>query len=170
MFAALCLWGILMLQGLRQGLDGHCLLAALVFGLAGLASVLIFLVALYFPARSACLFICYTTIADALLLGALWDRGRKTALRGTAGLFCALTLLILPLAAQDLLSVHRQSAERDACLRALAQVPGTEATVEPVITRTKYPATWPGDEDYFDNDIALYYGLSEYRVTEYVND
>ncbi len=170
MFAALCLWGLLMLRGLQKGLDGRILLSALVFGLAGLASVLIFLVALYFPARSACPFICYTTIADALLLGALWDKGGKTALRSAAAVFCVLTLLLLPLAARDLLSVHRQSAERDAYLRALAQIPGTEATVEPVITRTKYPASWPGDEDYFDNDIALYYGLSEYRVTEYVND
>ena len=170
MLSAFCLWALLMLRGLRKGLDGRTMLAALVFGLAALASVLIFLVALYFPARSACPFICYTALADALLLGALWDRGDKAALRRAAAGLCVLALLMLPLAASDLLSVHRQSVERDAALRELAQTPGTEALVEPVITRTRFSATWPGDEDYFDNDIALYYGLEEYRVTEYVND
>ena len=43
------------------------------------------------------------------------------------------------------------------------------ALVEPITPLSKYPAVWPGDEDYFNNDIALYYGLAEYSVTEYVN-
>ena len=94
---------------------------------------------------------------------------RVPGLRAAAALFCALALLILPLAAKDVLSVHRQSAARDAELRALAKTPGTSALVEPITPASKYPAVWPGDEDYFNNDIALYYGLAEYAVTEYVN-
>ena len=156
---------------LAYQLEGATLTAAclLALGLAALASVLVFLFAVYFPARSACPFILYTTLADALLLGALWDRGGKAGLRAAAALFCALALLILPLAAKDVLSVHRQSAARDAALRELAQTPGSSALVEPITPASKYPAVWPGDEDYFNNDIALYYGLAEYAVTEYVN-
>ena len=169
LLVAFCLWLLLMLRGLEKGLDARTMLSALVLGLAALASVLVFLFAVYFPARSACPFILYTTLADALLLGALWDKGGKGELRAAAALFCALALLILPLAARDIVSVHRQSAARDAELRELAKTPGTEALVEPITPATKYPAVWPGDEDYFNNDIALYYGLAEYSVTEYVN-
>ena len=162
------LWLLLMLRGLARGLDARTLLAALLLGLAGLASVLIFLVAVYFPARSACPFLCYTTLADATLLVKLWERGEKRDLRALAALFTLLALLLLPLAVSDIVSVHRQSAARDQYLRSLG--PEDDAVVEPVITRSKYPATWPGDEDYFSGDIAYYYGLHGFAVTDYVND
>ena len=170
LFAALCLWAYLMLLGLEKGLDTRTMLSALIFALAGLASVLIFLVALYFPARSACPFICCTTLADALLLAALWDRGSRKPLWSTALAACALTLLLLPMAAEDIVSVHRQSRERDALLREASETPHAQAVVEPIVTRSKYPATWPGDESYFSYDIALYYGLDGFQVTEYVNE
>lgn len=170
LLAALSLWLLLMLRGLERGLDARTLLSALVLGLSGLASVLVFLFAVYFPARSACPFIFYTTLSDALLLGALWDNGGRGELRAAAAVFCVLAILVLPLAAKDILSVHRQSAARDAALRELAQTPGASALVEPITPASKYPAVWPGDEDYFNNDIALYYGLAEYAVTEYRND
>ncbi len=169
LMTALGLYLLLMLRGLAKGLDARVMLASLVLGLAALASVLVFLFAVYFPARSACPFLCYTTVADGLLLGSLWDRGDKRDLRGMAIAACVLALLVLPMAAKDIVSIHRQSAEREALLRELAQTPGTSAVVEPITPATKYPATWPGDEDYFNNDIALYYGLAEYAVTEYVN-
>lgn len=169
LMTALGIWLLLMLRGLEKGLDARTMLAALVLGLAALASVLVFLFAVYFPARSACPFLCYTTVADGLILGALWDRGEKRALRGLAAAACVLLLLVLPLAAKDIAFVHRESMAREAALREMAKVPGTEALVEPIKPATKYPATWPGDEDYFKNDIALYYGLAEYSVTEYVN-
>ncbi len=170
LFASLCLWAYLMLLGLEKGLDRRTMLSALIFALAGLASVLIFLVALYFPARSACPFICYTALADALLLGALWDRGSRKPLLGGALAACALTLLLLPMAAGDLVSVHRQSEARVSMLLEAAQTPHAQVVAEPVIARSKYPATWPGDESYFSFDIAMYYGLDSFQVTEYVND
>lgn len=169
LLTALCLWALLMLRGLEKGLDAETLLSALVLGLAALASVLVFLFAVYFPARSACPFLCYTTVADGLLLGALWERGEKRPLRAAAAVACILALLVLPMAAGDIFSVHRQNAARENALREMAQTPGTSALVEPITPATKYPASWPGDEDYFNNDIALYYGLAEYAVTEYVN-
>ena len=170
LFAALCLWAYLMLLGLQKELDRRTMAAALILGLAGLASVLIFLVALYFPARSACPFICYTTLADALLLAALWDKGSRAPLRSAALTACVLALLLLPMAGGDIVSVHRQSRERDALLREASETPHAQAVVEPIVTRSKYPATWPGDESYFSYDIALYYGLDGFQVTEYVNE
>lgn len=169
LMTALGIYLLLMLRGLEKGLDARTMLAALVLGLAALASVLVFLFAVYFPARSACPFLCYTTVADGLLLGALWDRGEKRPLRALAAAACVISLLVLPMAAKDIAFVHRESAAREARLRELAQTPGAAAVVEPITPATKYPATWPGDEDYFNNDIALYYGLAEYAVTEYVN-
>ena len=169
LLTAFCLWALLMLRGLEKGLDKRVLLAALLLGLAGLASVLIFLVAVYFPARSACPFVCYTSLADALLLAGLWDQGKQADLKRFAAVFAALALLLTPLAAADIVSVHRQSVQRESYLRSLAGS-GADVIVEPVVTRSKYPATWPGDESYFTGDIARYYGLGDYRVTEYVND
>ncbi len=169
LLAAGCLWGMLLLRGLEKALDKRILLAALLLGLAGLASVLIFLVAVYFPARSACPFVCYTSLADALLLAALWDRGEKADLKRFAAVFAALALLLMPLAAADIAAVHHQSVQRESYLRSL-EGSGADVIVEPIVTRSKYPATWPGDESYFDGDIAWYYGLGSYRVTEYAND
>ena len=74
------------------------------------------------------------------------------------------------MAAHDIVSVHRQSEARSAYLRELSRTPDAVAVVEPVVTRSKYPATWPGDEDYFSGDITLYYGLGWFEVTDYVND
>ena len=170
MAAAFGLWLLLMLRGLEKGLDGRTLLAALIFGLAAAGSVLVFLFAAYFPARSACPFICYTSLADALLLSALWEKGSGRTLKAAALVFALLTALLLPMAAKDILFVHRESAARDALLREAAKTPGAVVTVEPITPATKYPATWPGDEDYFDNDIAMYYGLAGYAVSAYVND
>ena len=167
LLAAGALWLLLLLRGLEQGLDARALLAALLLGLAGLASVLIFLVAVYFPARSACPFLCYTTLADATLLVSLWEKGERRDLRALAALFALLAILLLPLAASDIVSVHRQSEARDAYLRSFG--PEDDVLVEPIVTRSKYPATWPGDEDYFNYDTAIYYGLHGYAVTEYAN-
>ena len=170
LLAAGALWLLLLLRGLEQGLGARTLLAALILGLAGLASVLIFLFARYFPARSACPFLCYTSVADALLLGALHERGGRTQARAAAAVFALLALALLPMAAHDIVSVHRQSEARSAYLRELSRTPDAVAVVEPVVTRSKYPATWPGDEDYFSGDITLYYGLGWFEVTDYVND
>ena len=170
MAIAFGLWLLLMLRGLEKGLDGRTLMAALIFGLAALGSVLVFLFAAYFPARSACPFICYTSLADALLLSALHEKGSGRTLRAAALAFALLTALLLPAAAKDIAFVHRESAAREALLIDAARTPGSSVTVEPITPATKYPATWPGDEDYFDNDIAMYYGLAGYAVTAYVND
>ena len=42
------------------------------------------------------------------------------------------------------------------------------ALVVPVTPETKYSPFWPGDQIYFNNDIAMYYGLKSFSVTEYV--
>lgn len=164
------LWGLLLLLALDRGVPGETLLAALILGLAALGSVAIFFFALYFPARSSCPAIVYTTLADALLLSALYERGCVKPQRVLSALAALLLALILPFALRDILRADALLAERRLALEAQAAAqPGSLALVEPVTPWSKYPACWPGDEPHFEEEMGWYYGLSAVVVTEYVN-
>ena len=170
MLLALCLYLLLLLRAFELGADTRVLLTALVLGLAALASVAVFLFAVYFPARSACPFITYTTLADALLLQELWSLGRPRPLKGLAAALALCALLTLPLAVRDVECTYAQALERDAYLRwAEINRPGEYIVVDPVTPQSKYCAAWPGDEDYFEGEISTYYNITWFRVSEYTN-
>ena len=163
-------WAVLMLRALERGVPGETLLSALILGLAAFGSVAIFFFAAYFPARSACPAIVYTTLADALLLSALRDLGLPRPQRLAAWLLCLLAALSFPLALGDILRTDAQLRERYALLReqAIAE-PGSLAVVEPVKALTKYTAFWPGDANYFEEEMGWCFGLSAVCVTEYAD-
>ena len=164
------LWGLLLLLAYDRGVPGETLISALILGLAALGSVAIFFFALYFPARSSCPAIIYTTLADALLLSALYERGCRAPQRVLSALMALLLVLVLPFALRDVLRTDALLTERRLALEAQAvERPGSLAVVKPVTPWSKYPACWPGDEDHFEEDMGWYYGLSAVVVTEYVN-
>lgn len=157
---ALALYLLLLLRAWEQGVAKNTLLAAVILGISAVGSVAVFLFAVYFPARSACPFIFYTTLADALLLSGLWETGRFRPLRSAAAVTAVLALLLLPLAVWDIFQTGAQSAARDALLRdAAADPPAQQLVIEPLTPATKYSPVWPGDEEYFTEDIVMYYGL-----------
>ena len=164
------LWAALMLYSLEHSIPARTMLAALILGVSAAASVAVFLFAVYFPARSACPFVFYTSLADALLLSALTEAGKPKPRRILTALFAVLFVFSLPLAINDTLQTDKFLQDRKAYLTALgAAQPKAEAIVEPVKPLTKYPACWPGDEEYFVIETGWYYGLSAVYVTEYAN-
>ena len=167
---ALGLYLLFLLRAWEKGVRREALLAALALGAAGILSIAVFFFAVYFPARSACPFITYTTLADALLLSELWEKKAPVAhTLLAAGLILAM-LAVLPAAVQDVLATYRQSMERDAYLRwAEVHRPDEVIYVEPITPRTKYSACWPGDASYFDEDISIFYHLYRFHVTEYID-
>ena len=167
---AFALFALLFLLALSREVRAPVLAAAAILGLAALASVAIFFFALYFPARSACPAVFYTSLADALLLSALWERGRPQPLRRLTALIALLCVLVLPLAAWDVLHTGSLLEQRRRLLeQAGREQPGTVVCVEPVTPVSKYPACWPGDEDYFVGEMGHFYGLAEVDVSSYVN-
>ena len=167
---AFWLYGFLLLLGLMRRCDGRTLLAALILGLSAFGSLAVFFFALYFPARSACPAIFYTTLADALLLSALWNEGRRRPLKILSALAALLFVCVLPLAMRDVAHTGELLAQRRELLTELGrQRPGDIVTVEPVTPLSKYAACWPGDENYFIIEMGRYYGLGQVNVTEYVN-
>ena len=150
-------------------MDKRVLLTAAVLGLSALASVLVFIFALYFPARSACPFTFYTSLADVLLLGAMAEKAGGKGLRIFTGVLALLLCLTLPLAVADQLHTHAQAVEREAILLTAGDRGELDVLAEPITPATKYNAYWPGDQSYFDRDIAMYYYIERFSVTEYAD-
>ena len=167
MLLSLVLYAILLDLAWEKKADKRILLAAVVLGLSALASVLVFIFALYFPARSACPFTFYTALADVLLLGELTEKRGVRPLHLTAAVLALLLALTLPLAVSDLAHTHSQAAEREARLLSAGDRGELDVISEPITPATKYSAYWPGDQSYFDQDIANYYYIHSFAVTEY---
>lgn len=147
--------------------DARLIAAAVVFILGAAASVLIFIFAKYFPARSACPATFYTTIASLLLLSGLFAKGKKHLFTGFSAVALALFAVCFAVAVPDNLTTHSQASQRLELINA-ARETGGDLVVPPVTPETKYSPFWPGDQIYFNNDIAMYYGLKSFSVTEYV--
>ena len=106
-------------------------------------------------------------LADVLLLGELTEKRGVRPLHLTAAVLALLLALTLPLAVSDLAHTHSQAAEREARLLSAGDRGELDVISEPITPATKYSAYWPGDQSYFDQDIANYYYIHSFAVTEY---
>ena len=167
MLLALTLYLILLDLAWARKADKRILLTALVLGLSALASVLVFIFALYFPARSACPFTFYTVLADVLLLGELTEKRGLRPLHLSAGVLALLLALTLPLATVDMVRTHGQAKAREERLLTAGDRGEMDVVAEPITPAIKHNAYWPGDQSYFDQDIANYYYIHSFAVTEY---
>ena len=169
MLLSLLLYLLLLEQAWIRKADKRVLLAAVVLGLSALASVLVFIFALYFPARSACPFTFYTALADGILAGELTKKQGLRPLHVGVAVLSLLLAVTLPLAVSDSLHTHTQAAERETYLLSAGDRGELDVLVDPITPATKYSAYWPGDQPYFNEDIANYYYIHSFTVTEYAD-
>jgi len=156
------------LAGLRkafiQRVDSVIILDAIALTLSGLGALLLFLFAMYIPARGFCAPTVFMGIASGLLWGSVKPEKPKIAL----GLLSLVFTVFFAVGFSDIWSLHRQAEKREAAIREALQNDGI-LLAEPYSVRTKYAALYglqdlaPGEM--WPNDIIKeYYGLREIRV------
>ena len=156
------------LAGLRkafiQRVDSVIILDAIALTISGLGALLLFLFAMYIPARGFCAPTVFMGIASGLLWGTVRLEKPKIAL----GLLILVFAVFFAVGFSDIWSLHRQAEKREADSREALQNDGI-LLAEPYSVRTKYAALYglqdltPGEN--WPNDIIKeYYGLKEIRV------
>lgn len=151
-------------KAFRQNVDRVIILDAVTLTLSGLGALLLFLLAMYIPARGFCAPTVFMGIASGLLWGTVRAEKPKIAL----GLLILVFAAFFAVGFSDIWSLHRQAEKREADIRKALQNDGI-LLAEPYSVRTKYAAlyglqdlapgeTWPNDI------IKEYYGLKEIHV------
>lgn len=156
------------LAGLRkayaQELERVIILDALSLAVSGLGALLLFLLAMYVPARGFCAPIVFMGISSGLLWGSVKPEKPKAAL----GMLLVAFAVFFAVGFSDIWSLHRQAVKREAAIQQALQTDGV-LLAEPYTACTKYAALYgirdiaPGEM--WPNDIIKeYYGLKEIRV------
>lgn len=153
-------YAALLLAALACRVDRRKLAAAAVLGLSAAGSVLVFVLAVYFPARGGCVAAVYITAADGLLLSGLWERGRSGCLRVLCVLSCALMLGSLVLGAAEIGDTWKQSRERIQALEQGRAEGAPYVSLEPILPELKYSALWENDFQKFSTHMAQLYGVN----------
>lgn len=158
------LWFALLMLTLAVGADMKKILAALVFGLGAVASLAVYAVAIYFPARGVCIASVYTAIASTLLLSALWDKCGEKSLKAYAAVLLALFLPAFALGAADIYNVYNQYEQRKEIIAA-AQAAGDESLLlAPLEAAGKYAAVWQGEAADYYFGMEAYYGIDSILI------
>ena len=158
------IWFVLLMLALAFGAEMKVILAALVFGIGALASIVVFAVAIYFPARGVCVASIYTAIASTMLLSALSDRIGEKALRICTAVLLALFVPAFVLGAADINNVYGQYKERMEVI-AQAQAEGDESLLlKPLEAVGKYAAVWQGEAADYYFGMEAYYGIDSILI------
>ena len=157
------------LAGLREAfihkIDSIIVLDSITLALSGLGALLLFLLAMYVPARGFCAPIIFMGIASGLLWGSVKPKKPEIAF----GMLLLVFAIFFAVGFSDIWSLHRQAEKREAAIQKALQTDGV-LVAEPYAVRTKYAAlygiqdlapgeTWPNDI------IKEYYGLKKIHVT-----
>lgn len=148
----------------QEKIETKVIFAAGVFGLGALASVLIFVLADYFPARASCVTTVYLTIANLLLLSPMYDKCRKKVFRPCAAILIAAFVLCLIAGCADIVSIGSQYQQRKEVIAEAQAADAEKIDLAPLLAQGKYGVTWQGEAfDYF-NAMEIYYGINRIRV------
>ena len=156
------------LAGLRMAfarkVDSALILDAVMLCLSGLGALLLFLFAMYVPARGFCAPIVFMGISTGLL----WCSAKPEKPGLTLGLLLVVFAVFFAVGFSDIWSLHMQAEKREAAIREALQTDGV-LVAQPYSVRTKYAALYgiqdlgPG-ENWPNDYIKDYYGLKEIRV------
>lgn len=158
------IWAVLMLLGLCCRLEIRTLIAAGVLGLGAMASIGIFVVASYFPARSACQATFYTVLADGLLLSGLWEKGRGKTRKIFGGILAVLFVGTFALGSVEIMSSYRQNRQREELIAQALAAGEPYLMVEQIEVGSKYSAIWANESQTFSSAMAKVYGFREFWI------
>ena len=143
----------------RQKIDSCIIREAVVLGVGGISALLLFVLAMYVPARGFCAPVVFIGIATVRLYAALQHKKSWTVVVALLSVFA----VFLSVGVFDIMLVNRASIERDKAITA-ALSSDRILIASPYPEKTKYSAQY-GIQDLTDdgswpNDvIAEYYGL-----------
>lgn len=161
----LVLFALLLAFALRFRLSKRTLWTAILFALAGFCANFMPIAASYYPERCMCTSVFLLLMGSGILAAHLGHRKRFPAY---CVVCCLIFLLTLPFGlrgSRDILSCHRQNAQREQTIAAALEDGVTEVTANAVVPQTQWsgfyglrdltndPTTWP------NHAMALYYGL-----------
>ncbi len=158
------LWFGLLLLALLWKADLQKILAALVLGLGAMASLAVFLVAIYFPARGACVATVYTSLASLLLLMALGERRGGKLVKGSVLFLSLLFVPALLAGLSDSRSVLQQDHQRMECIIRAKEEGLSELELEPLVSVGKYSAVWTGEAADYYFGMEAYYGIPRMTI------
>jgi len=155
---------MLLMLTLRESRDMKKILAAVVLGIGAIFSVVIFLVASYFPARGVCVAAVYITIADLTLFSLLKAQTGKCWPRLAAGLVAVLFCVTVPAALADIKTVYVQFGERMEAI-SYAQNHGIEKLhLEPLTATGKYSVVWQGETADYYYAMQAFFGIDSITI------
>jgi hypothetical protein len=132
--------------------------------LSGMGALLLFLFAMYVPARGFCAPVVFIGISTGLLWCAVKPEKSKLVL----SLLFVTFAIFFAVGFSDIWSLHKQAEKRDAAIREALKTDGV-LVAQPYTVYTKYAALYgiqdlaPG-EDWPNDYIKDYYGLKEICV------
>ncbi len=144
--------------------DRKTVMAAVIFFLSSLASVLVFVFAVYFPWRSLCASEIFLTVSCVLLLRGIWSRGIEYPAPVLAAILTVNFVFSFVLGLGDIAVMYMESRQRIETIKE-----GIAKGLDPIeihqySSNTKYAACYLLPDVYDDStlwpnyDIAAYYG------------
>ena len=144
--------------------DSAVILDAVMLCLSGMGALLLFLFAMYIPARGFCAPVVFMGISTGLL----WCSAKPEKTKLSLGLLLIVFVVFFAVGFSDIWSLHMQAKKREAAIREALMADGV-LVAQPYTVYTKYAALYgiqdiaPG-EDWPNDYIKDYYGLKEIRV------
>ena len=144
--------------------NSQALMTAFVFFIGSVASVAVFVFAVYFPWRSLCSATVFMIIADLILMAALWEEYGRIfipALTAALAMYCAFSFV---LAVGDVSVLYMESKQREAAILSGIEQDNNPIEIHQYSSNTKYAASYLLPDIYDDSrqwpnyDIAAYYG------------
>ena len=138
--------------------------ASVVFFLGSVASVAVFVFAVYFPWRSLCATTVFLIIADLILLNALWKDHLRFLISALAAALAMYAAFSFVLAVGDVGVMYMESKQREAAILAGIEQGREVIEIHEYSSNTKYAASYQWPDVYDDPgewpnyDIAAYYG------------
>lgn len=139
--------------------DRNKLIAATVFGIGSAASLVVFLVAIYFPPRAVLVSTIYTTIANLLLLSGICDKKSDRILRAFAAVVIAVFAVALVAGFADVKSVYEQSLVRNELIAQTQSGGGESLLLEQYDSMGKYSTVWPEEKADYYPGMEAFYGI-----------
>ena len=145
--------------------DRRRLTLSALYALGGLACLGAYCFAAYCTARHLCFPVCFTVLAELLLLGELLAKGKALLPRMLAAGLAAWTLFLFPLGVLDIGVTFKHSLEREAAIREALNAGEREIRLEVYLPATPYSAPYhledlhPEAEVWPNYSLASFYGL-----------
>ena len=156
------LWALSFAAVLGRGARRGRLILSAVYVLGGLCTLAAYCFAAYCTPRHFCFAVCFTVLAELLLLGELLETGAALLPRLTAAALAVLFLFQFPLGVLDIGVTWKHEREREAVIRTALERGEKEVTLEIFLPATPYSAPYGLVDLYEEPDVWPNYSLAEY--------